>query len=172
MRAEKKLISQEYLARLNASPFFITVDYTGLKVDHFSELRNRLFKAGGEIHVVKNSIFKVAAQEAGLADLSGALVGQLAVVTGQQDIAASAKVLKTFESEFEKPKIKFGYLGDQRLEGDEIKQIAELPPLEILRAKLLGVLTAPAQKLVTLINTPATQLAQVIKARVEKEPAA
>jgi large subunit ribosomal protein L10 len=94
--------------------------------------------------------------------------GQLAVVTGAQDIAATAKILKTFESEFDKPKIQFGYMGDQRLENEELKQIADLPPLEVLRAKLMGVINAPAQKLATLINTPGTQLAQVIKAKAEK----
>lgn len=58
MRAEKKLITTEYVARLNASPFFIVVDYTGLKVTQFNELRSRLRKSGAEMHVVKNSIFR------------------------------------------------------------------------------------------------------------------
>ncbi|MBN8249310.1 MAG: 50S ribosomal protein L10, partial [Verrucomicrobia bacterium] len=111
MRAEKKLISAEYLAKLNGSPFFLVVDYRGLDVSRFTELRKRLRKAGGEVHVVKNTIFRVAAQEAGLADLSGVLSGQLAVVTGQKDIAAAAKVVKGFQAEFEKPKLQFGYLG-------------------------------------------------------------
>ncbi len=172
MRAEKQIITAEYLERLKASPFFITVDYTGLKVEHFSELRNRLAKTGAEIHVIKNTIFKVAAKEAGIADLAGSMVGQLAIVTGQQDVASSAKVLKTFESEFDRPKLKFGYLGDERLESDQLKQIADLPPLDVLRSQILAVINAPAQKLATMINTPATQLAQVIRARVEKEQAA
>ena len=69
MRAEKQFISKEYVDRLNASPFFIVVDYTGLKVGPMTELRKRLNKAGAEIHVVKNSIFKIAAKEAGVPDL-------------------------------------------------------------------------------------------------------
>src|SRR5436190_934354 len=115
MRAEKQFIGQEYLSRLNASPFFMVVDYRGLTVGHFSELRKRLAKGGSQIHVVKNSIFRIAAQEAGLADLGGTLVGQLAVVTGQRDISGAAKVIKTFQSEFDKPKLRFGYLNSQRL---------------------------------------------------------
>ena len=88
MREEKKLISAEYISRLNASPFFLVVDYRGLGVAQFTELRKRLRKAGGEVHVVKNTIFRVAAKEAGIADLSGALSGQLAVITGALGPAA------------------------------------------------------------------------------------
>src|SRR5215471_5645678 len=98
MRAEKQFIGQEYVARLNTSPFFMVVDYRGLTVGHFTELRKRLIKAGSQIHVVKNSIFRIAAKEAGVADLSGTLAGQLAVVTGQKDVSAAAKALKTFGS--------------------------------------------------------------------------
>src|SRR5262245_35935206 len=127
MRAEKKFIAAEYLSRLNASPFFLVVEYRGLSVGQFTELRKRLNKAVGEVHVVKNSIFRVAAKEAGVADLSGSLAGQLAVVTGKRDIAASAKVLKTYQAEFETPKLQFGYLGSQRLSAEEVRAIAELP---------------------------------------------
>jgi large subunit ribosomal protein L10 len=168
MRAEKQSISAEYIARLNKSPFFILVDYQGLRVGPITELRKRLNKAGAEMHVVKNTIFRVAAKEAGVADLTGTLTGMLAVVTGQRDVSSAAKVLKTFASEFERPKIKFGYLGDKRLELREITMLADLPPLEILRGTLLGVLNAPATRLVRLLNTPATQLARVLKAKAEK----
>lgn len=168
MRAEKQNISAEYITRLNASPYFIVVDYQGLKVGPMTELRKRLFKVGAELHVVKNSIFRIAAKEAGLADLTGTLAGQLAVVTGRQDVSAAAKTLKTFSSEFEKPKLKFGYLKDQRLEGKDLLVLADLPSIDVLRAKLLGLLNTPATNLVRMINTPASQLARVIKAKSEK----
>mgnify|MGYP003382381605 FL=1 len=168
MRAEKKFISAEYLAKLNASPFFLVVDYRGLAVSRFTELRKRLGKAGAEVHVVKNTIFRIAAKEAGLADLTGTLSGQLAVVTGKSDIAAASKVVKAFQSEFEKPKLQFGYLGSQRLSADEVKAIADLPPLPELQGKILGLLQAPAQKLAALIGTPGTQLARVIKAKADQ----
>ncbi len=168
MRAEKQNISAEYLKRLNASPFFIVVDYQGLKVGPVTELRKRLNKAGAEMHVVKNTIFRIAAKEAGVADLTGTLTGMLAVVTGQKDVSSAAKVIKTFASEFEKPKIKFGYLSNKRMELQEIMTLADLPPLEILRSKLLGVLNAPATTLVRLLNTPATQLTRVLQAKAEK----
>jgi large subunit ribosomal protein L10 len=168
MRAEKKLITAEYAARLNASPFVFVVDYTGLRVGPFTELRKRLRQAGAEIHVVKNSIFKVAAQESGIGDLGGSLAGQLAMVTGQRDVSAAAKAVKTFASEFEKPKFRFGFLNNQRLEAKDILTLADLPSLEVLRAKIAGLIKAPAQKLVTLLNTPGSQLARVVKARAEK----
>ena len=168
MRAEKQILTKEYVARLNGSPFFIVVDYRGLKVAHLTELRKRLAQAGAEIHVVKNSIFQIAAKEAGVGEMNGSLAGQIAVVTGQKDISAAAKALKNFNAEFDKPKFKFGYLNNQRLAEEAIKALADLPSLDVLRAKLLGLLNAPATKLVTLINTPATQLARVIKAKSEK----
>jgi large subunit ribosomal protein L10 len=168
MRAEKQSISAEYVARLNQSPFFIVVDYQGLKVGPVTELRKRLGRAGAEMHIVKNSIFRIAAKQAGVADLTGTLAGMLAVVTGQRDISAASKVLKTFSSEFEKPKIKFGFLGSKRLEFAEITALADLPSIEVLRGKLLGVLQAPGTKLVQLLNTPATQLARVLQAKVAK----
>jgi large subunit ribosomal protein L10 len=167
MRAEKKFISSEYVERLNESPFFIVADYHGLKVSEFAELRSRLGATKSEIHVVKNSIFNIAAKECGIENL-GELAGQLAVVTGNSEVSAAAKVLKTFQSEFEKPEMQFGYLGEDRLEPEDLKTLADLPPLEILRGKLLGVLQAPAGNLVRLLNTPASQLAQVLKARVDK----
>ena len=168
MRAEKKLLTGEYVARLNASPFFIVVGYQGLKVAHLSELRKRLTLAGAEIHVVKNTVFNVAAKEAGIGELNGSLAGQMAVVTGKKDIFVAAKALKNFAAEFDKLKLKFGYLNNQRLEEASIIALADLPSIDVLRAKILGLLVAPATKLVTLINTPAVQLAQVIKAKSEK----
>jgi len=168
MRAEKQFISNEYIARLNSSPFFIVVDYTGLRVGPMTELRKRLNKAGAEIHVVKNTIFRVAAKEAGV-DLGAALTGQVAVVTGQKDVSAAAKVLKTFASEFEKPKTRFGFLNNQRIEPAAINELAELPPLEVLRGKLLGLLNTPATRLVALLNTPASQLARVLQAKADKD---
>src|SRR5439155_19527770 len=96
MRLEKQSITKEYLARLNGSPFFILVNYKGLNVAHFTELRKRLSKAGAELHVVKNSIFRIAAKEAGVGDWDGALGGQVAGVTGQRDICTAAEVVEKF----------------------------------------------------------------------------
>ena len=171
MRAEKQIITDDYKRQLNSSPFFIVVDYKGLKVLAITELRKRLARAGAEMHVVKNNIFRIAAKEAGVAELNGSLVGQVAVITGQKDISTTAKVVKTFSSEFEKPKIKFGYLNNNRMESADLMTLADLPSIEVLRSKILGVINAPATKLVVLLNTPGSQLARVIKAKSEQAAA-
>jgi len=168
MRAEKQILTKEYIGRLNASPFFIVVGYQGLKVEQLTKLRKSLNKSAAEVHVVKNSIFRIAAKEAGVADLNGALTGQVAVVTGQKDVSAAAKALKTFGAENDKLKIKFGYLNSKRMDESEILTLADLPSIEVLRGKLLGVISAPATKLVVLLNTPGSQLARVIKAKSEQ----
>lgn len=168
MRVEKKAITGEYVARLNASPFFIVVDYVGLTVSQFAELRQRLRACGAELHVVKNTIFRIAAKEAGIADLTGALSGQLAVVTGQKDISATAKVLKNFEAEFERPKIKFGFMDEKRLEKADIQAIADLPSLDHLRASIVGAIQGPLAGLVGVIQAPARDIAGVLRARIEK----
>jgi large subunit ribosomal protein L10 len=171
MRPEKQYLVQEYLARLNASPFVVVVDYQGLSVAQFTELRQRLAKAGAEIHVVKNTLFRLAVKEAGLGDLIGGLTGQLAAVTGQKDISAAAKVLKNFHAEFDKPKFRFGFLGNQRLDQNQLVALADLPPLDTLRAQLLALINEPAARLARLVGTPGTRLARVIQARVDKEKA-
>jgi len=168
MRVEKLNLTKEYVARLNGSPFFIVVSFQGLNVGQLTELRKRLFKVGAEFHVVKNSVFRIAAKEAGIADLGGTLTGMVAVVTGQKDVSAAAKTLKNYAAEFDKLKISFGFMGNQRLEKDSIVALADLPSIEVLRSKLLGVINAPATKLVVLLNTPGSQLARVIKAKSEK----
>jgi len=168
MRPEKQSLTQEYLVRLNASPFFVVVNYRGLKVGPLTELRKRLNRAGAELHVVKNSVFRRAAMEAGVGDLGEVLDGQLAVVTGQRDISAAAKVIKTFAAEFERPKLRFGYLGQQRLEEAALLTLADLPSLEVLRGRVLGALNAPATQLVALLNTPASQMARVLQARADQ----
>lgn len=168
MRAEKANLTQEYVTRLNTSPFFIVVDYQGLKVAHMTELRKRLYGVAAEVHVVKNSVFRIAAREAGLGEMNGALAGMLAVVTGQKDVSAAAKVVKNFGAEFDRLKIHFGFLDSDRLEAADLLKLADLPSLEVLRGQLLGVLNAPAAKLVRLLNTPASQMARVLQARVDK----
>src|ERR1700742_715102 len=132
MRAEKKIITTEYVSRLNGSPFFIVIGYQGLKVGHFTELRKRLQGAGAEVHVVKNSIFRLAAKESGVAELNGSLAGQVAVVTGKKDVSSAAKVVKTFNAEFDKLKIRFGYLNANRLEAADLMALADLPSIEVL----------------------------------------
>tara|TARA_B100000686_G_scaffold331751_1_gene395651 strand:+ start:1708 stop:2217 length:510 start_codon:yes stop_codon:yes gene_type:complete len=165
MREEKKLITKEYVDRLSNSPYFIVVNYEGLKVDEFEELRDRLANSKAELHVVKNSIFKIAVQETGIEDLGQEVMGQVAAVTGEGEITSAAKVLKNFKAEFEKPEWHFGFLDNERLDTDQIKILAELPSLDELRAKILGTIQAPSGKLVRTLAEPGSSLARIIRAK-------
>ncbi len=166
MRPEKSIIVDELETKLNASPYLLVTDYTGLNVGQFTELRKRLSEAKAECHVVKNTFLRKAAAKAGLPEL-GDLKGQTAVIYGDKDVAAAAKVLKSFVAEFKKPEIKLGVLDRAVLSVDQVQAIAELPSREVLLAKLLGTLNSPAATLVRLLNEPASSLARVLKAKAE-----
>ena len=166
MKELKSILIEDLLAKVNASPFMFVVDYTGLTVDKFSELRKRLREAGAEVHVYKNRLIKKATERAGCpAELADSLKGQTAVVTGEKDVCAAAKVMKTFSDQFEKPQIKAGVMDGKYLDAAGIKVLADLPSREVLLATLLGVLQAPASKLVRLLNEPAASLARVLNAK-------
>ena len=169
MRPEKANIVKDLKDQLNASPFLLVADYTGLKVDQFAELRTRLVAVGAECHVVKNTMLRIAATELGLPDMSDSLAGQTAIVTGEQDICAAAKVIKTFAAEFKKPAVKVGILDNALLTAAQVEAMADLPPLPVLQAQLLGLLNSPASKLVRTLNEPGASLARALKAKVDAE---
>jgi large subunit ribosomal protein L10 len=171
MRPEKSTIVEDVRVKFKGSPFVIIAEYTGMTVPHFAELRKRLAGCGAEIHVVKNTFIRIAAKDLGMPDLSDALTGQNAVVTGEVDICAAAKVLKTFAKEFQKPAVKAGALDNEPLNADQINSLAELPSKETLQATLLGVLLAPATKLVRTLNEPAASLARLLQAKADQHSA-
>jgi large subunit ribosomal protein L10 len=171
MRPEKTAIVEDLSSKLNKSPFLIVTEYTGMNVFQFSELRSRLAGAGAQCRVVKNTFLRKAAAEVGYPDLANNLAGQTAIVTGESDVCAAAKILKGFSAEFQKPAVKVGVLDKAIISKDQITALAELPPKDVLQAQLLGVLKSPLQKLVVLLNEPGASLARLLKARVEKEGA-
>jgi large subunit ribosomal protein L10 len=169
MKAEKTLLIEELLRKVNGSPYLFVVDYTGLTVAKFAELRKRLGACDAEIHVYKNTLVKKAAERASYPEgLGEVLVGQTAVVTGARDVCAAAKVMKTFTAEFKKPEMKGGVLDGALLTADGIQALADLPSREVLLAQLLGVLLAPASKLVRTLNEPAASLARVLQAKADQ----
>jgi large subunit ribosomal protein L10 len=168
MHPEKANIVEDLTGRLNSSPFLFVADYTGLRVDQFAELRTRLFNVGARCHVVKNTFLRRAVSEAGLPELDE-LKGQSAIIIGDKDVAAAAKVLKTFAAEFKKPSIKTGIVDRIVVSTEQIQVIADLPSRDVLLATLLGVLQAPATQLVRVLNEPASSLARVIKAYADKQ---
>lgn len=171
MRPEKTTIVEDLSTRLNASPFLIVTEYTGMNVLQFSELRSRLAAAGAQCRVVKNTFLRKAAAEVGYPDLAESLTGQTAIVTGESDVCAAAKILKGFSTEFQKPSVKIGVLDKAIISKEQIRDLADLPPKAILQSLLLGVLKSPLQKLVSVLNEPGASLARLLKARVEKEGA-
>jgi large subunit ribosomal protein L10 len=168
MRAEKIDVVADIAAGLKASPFAFVVDYKGLTVQGFSELRKRLAAAGARCHVVKNTFLRRAVSDAGLPELPE-LKGQTAIVVGDKDAAAAAKILKTFAGEFQKPAVRGGFLDALPATAEQIGVIADLPSREVLLSQLLGVMMAPATKLVRTLNEPASGLARVLKAKADKE---
>jgi large subunit ribosomal protein L10 len=98
-------------------------------------------------------------------EMSESLSGQTAMVTGEVDICAAAKVLKTFAAEFKKPTVRLGVLDNAALSAAQVAELADLPSKDVLRATLLGLLQTPASQLVRVLNEPAASLARVLKAK-------
>ncbi len=169
MRPEKANIVADLSEKLNRSPFLLVTDYQRMKVDQFGELRNRLAPTGAEVHVVKNSFLKRAIAASGLPDIGEQLSGQTAVVTGDQDVAPVAKVLKAFAAEFKIATLKIGVVDKNVLSTAEVESLADLPSRDVLLAQFLGLLLAPATKLVRVLNEPGASLARLLKAKAEKE---
>jgi large subunit ribosomal protein L10 len=173
MRAEKKLIVDELSKQVGESPFVLMTEYKGMTVTQFANLRKKLRGVQAECHVVKNSLLRHAAKQAGLPEIEAALSGMTAVVFGgaKTDISAAAKVLKQFTKDFEKPKVKLGLMGKNVLQPEQVAAVADLPSLDVLRSQLIGLIQSPATKLAVVLGAPASQLARVIKAHADKEGA-
>jgi large subunit ribosomal protein L10 len=171
MRPEKANIVSDLSAKLKDSPFVLVADYQHMKVEQFSELRNRLAPAGAEIHVIKNSFLKRAIVDSGLPDVADKLTGQTAIVTGEKDVAPVAKILKAFAAEFKIAALKIGIVDREILPSKDVEAMADLPSREALQAQLLGLLLSPATRLVRLLNEPASSLARLLNAKAAEKPA-
>ena len=172
MRPEKANIVSDLSEKLNRSPFLLVTDYQRMKVDQFGELRNRLAPAGAEVRVVKNSFLKRAMANSGMPDVADKLTGQTAIVMGENDVAPVAKILKMFAAEFKIAALKIGVVDKEVLSTSDVEALAELPSREILLSQLLGLLLAPATRLVRVLNEPASAFARLLKAQGEALAAA
>ena len=172
MNPDKKVIIDELLDRVNASPYVLVVDYTGMTVPQFSELRNRLGAAGAQCHVAKNTYMRKALAEAGLPDIGEGLVGQTAFITGESEVFAAAKAVKNFEKEFKKPEMKIGILGDMILDADKLKAIADIPSREAVLSQLLATILEPSTRIARIIQKKFNPDADSAKADPETEAAA
>jgi large subunit ribosomal protein L10 len=152
MNPDKKIIINGLLDRVNASPYLIVIDYTGLTVKQFTELRNRLDAGGARCTVAKNSYMRKVLTEAGLPDIGEGLVGQTAFVMGDSEVFAAAKAIKNFEKEFKKPEMKVGLLGDTVLDAAKLKALADIPSREAVLSQLLGLILEPATRIARVLN--------------------
>lgn len=172
MRPEKASIVSDLSEKLKGSPFVLVTDYQRMKVDQFGELRNRLAPAGAEVRVVKNSFLKRAMADSGMPDIADKLVGQTALVLGENDAAPIAKILKIFAAEFKVAALKVGVIDREIMSSAQVEALADLPSREVLRGQLLGLLLAPATRLVRVLNEPASAFARLLQAKADKgEPA-
>ena len=171
MRPEKASIVSDLSEKLKGSPFVLVADYQRMNVNHFADLRNRLAANGAEVHVVKNSFLRRAIAASGLPDVTEQLTGQTAVVTGENDAAPVAKILKRFAAEFKIAALKIGIVDKSILSAKEIEVLAELPSREVLLGQLLGLFLSPATKLVRLLNEPASAFARLLNAKASSMPA-
>jgi len=152
MNPDKKIIINGLLDRVNASPYLIVIDYTGLTVKQFTELRNRLDAGGARCTVAKNSYMRKVLAEAGLPDIGEGLVGQTAFVMGDSEVFAAAKAIKNFEKEFKKPEMKIGILGNAVLDTEKLRAIADIPSREAVLSQLLGTILEPASRIARVIK--------------------
>ncbi len=158
MNADKKIIIDALQEQVNASPFLLVIDYTGVTVPEFTQLRASLQAAGSSCMVAKNTFMIKALADAGLPDISAALKGQTAFIMGTEDVCAAAKAVNEFAKKSKKAPYKAGILDGAELSPEKIKALGDLPSRDILLGQLLGT-----------INAAGSALARVIKAYVDKE---
>lgn len=163
---KNKMVAQ-YVEWLRQSQGVFVLNYSKMTMKDIDTLRAKAREAGAELHVVKNTLMKLALDEVGIQD-KAVFDGASLVGFAFSDAPALAKVLSDATVKSEIFAIKGGYLGNQPLTPAQVKALADLPPLPVMRAMLLGTISAPASKLVRTIAEPARGLAAVIKAYSEK----
>lgn len=149
---------------LEKSRAVVVTEYTGLTMKRLDDLRSKLREVGGEFHIVKNTLGKLALESKGFKVEDEIFTGSTAFGFGFEDAPALAKVISEFAKESDFVKIKAGYLGKKQVGPDDVRALAELPPLPVMRAMLLGTLLAPASQLARTLAEPGRQIAAVVKA--------
>jgi large subunit ribosomal protein L10 len=162
----------EYAEWVRKSQAVILVEYTGAKMKELDNIRARVREAGGEFHVVKNTLVRRAFAEGGMDIPGDFLVKSTAISFAFTDPASTAKALTDATKGNAFVKVKGGFMAGKALNAEQVKALSDLPPLPVMRSQLLGVLQAPAGKLVRTVAEPARGLAAVIKAFSEKAPTA
>ncbi len=169
-RAQKEDQVSVLREKLNRASSVFVADYRGLTVDETNELRSELRgeePSESEYKVTKNSVLRLAVADSDLSPLSEYFSGPTAIAIAYGDPARVAKVLVECEEKNEAFEIKGGYLDGQSIGVEGVAKLATLPSLLELRGKLVGLIQAPATKLVRLLNEPGGQIARLVDARAK-----
>ncbi len=170
-RTEKRELVASLAAVFQTTPIVVVTRNNGLTVAEVSELRARMRQAGATFRVAKNRLAALALRGTAYSALEPMLKGPTALAWSNDPVAA-ARTAVTFAKANEKLVIIGGALGTRTLDADGVKALAELPSLDELRGKLLGMLKTPASRVAGVLAAPAGQLARVIGAYARKDEAA
>ena len=169
-RNEKAAVVADVSAQVARSQTLALAEYRGLSVAHLDTLRRQARDKGVYLHVLKNTLARRAVAGTPFEVAGGAMVGPL-IYGFSEDAVAAAKVVADFAKGNDKLVIKGGAYGGKALDVNGVKALATLPSLDELRAKIVGLLVAPATKLATVTQAPAAQIARVLGAHAEKQAA-
>ena len=167
-KEKKQETLTNYAEWLKKSQAVILVEYTGAKMKDLDSMRAKIRESGGEFHILKNTLARRAFEDNGMTLPKELLVKSTAVSFAFTDPASTAKALTEVTKGKDFIKVKGGFMSGQALNAAQVKALADMPPLPVVRAQLLGVLQAPASKLVRTIAEPARGLAAVVKAFADK----
>ena len=170
-RAAKKEAVASLGEVFKASNVVVVAHYSGLTVAQMQSLRKQMRQAGASVQVAKNRLAKIALEGTDAASIAPLLKGPT-VIAYSGDPVAAPKVANDFAKANEKFVILGGSMGKTALSPDGVKQLASLPSLDELRAKIVGLVQAPATKIAQVVNAPAAKLARVVQAYASKNDAA
>jgi large subunit ribosomal protein L10 len=170
-RAEKKELVTTLNTALKAANVVVVAHYSGLTVAQMQILRRQMKHAGATVKVAKNRLARIALDGTDVVAIGPLLKGPTLIAYSGDPVAAP-KVAVDFAKANERFVILGGAMGKTALNPDGVKALAALPSLDELRAKLIGLVQAPATKLAQLLNAPGAQLARVIQAYADKSEAA
>jgi large subunit ribosomal protein L10 len=171
-RAEKTQFLEKLTDRFGRAPIAVLTDYRGLDVAQITALRARIRAADGEYLVAKNTLTRLALDDATAAQLAPMLTGPTAIAFGFSDAVALAKAVQGFAKENEKLTIKGAVFEGDVLAADRVEQIAAMPGRDELRATFLNLLMTPATQLVRVLVAPAQDFARVLDARRRQQEGA
>ena len=169
-RAEKEALVAKLAAVFTETSVVVVTRNHGLTVAQVNDLRGRMRNAGASYKVAKNRLARIALDGTDYGAISDMLVGPTALATSTDPVAA-AKAAVDFAKTTDKFEIVGGAMGNTVLDVNGVKALAELPSLDELRAKIVGLVQAPATKLAQLSTAPAAKLARVFGAYAAKDAA-